>query len=223
VRLVVHALRPGGLRVDLSGFLEVTLDDCLHSQYANWPGEEVSVPIVLFVSPFLLHKGGHRDAGVPSAEDAMRRRFLLGRTDDYMTLDELMRVASDPRVTVGCHSYFHATVLSMDHVGLPLSWLDVDGGRLGSKLFTLRSRLSVTGYDVDYGRFRRRTMEEYEEFVRTDTEMCLEWFRRHLGISPRKYCFPFNDESETLTEILTGYGFTEFYGRERVPLEFLLR
>jgi peptidoglycan/xylan/chitin deacetylase (PgdA/CDA1 family) len=49
------------------------------------------------------------------------------------------------------------------------------------------------------------------EFIRRDTELCLNWFERHLGRAPEAYCFPFNEYSSRLIDVLTSFGFREFY------------
>ena len=59
--------------------------------------------------------------------------------------------------------------------------------------------------------------------IQDDTRQMLEWFRMNLGIRPMKYCFPFNKEFSVLHRVtLRPFGFTEFYGRERIPVETLL-
>ena len=60
-----------------------------------------------------------------------------------------------------------------------------------------------------------------EKFM-IDTERMLfrfyHWFNHH----PRIYCFPFNHEEDWMRGILRKYGFKEFYGSERIPVEELL-
>jgi peptidoglycan/xylan/chitin deacetylase (PgdA/CDA1 family) len=59
----------------------------------------------------------------------------------------------------------------------------------------------------------RRTVSQWGEFVRYDTERCLDWFHRHLNFQPTAYCLPFNDYSDRLIEVLKNFGFTTFFGR----------
>jgi len=49
------------------------------------------------------------------------------------------------------------------------------------------------------------------EFIRRDTELCLNWFERHRVRVPDAYCFPFNEYSSRLIDVLTSFGFREFY------------
>lgn len=56
-----------------------------------------------------------------------------------------------------------------------------------------------------------------------DTEDCCKWFKRNLGFQPKSFCFPYNDDCKGIyTAIVRKFGFTEFYGSERTPIETLL-
>lgn len=60
------------------------------------------------------------------------------------------------------------------------------------------------------------------QYIMDDTERMLEWFNRNLNIHPTSFCFPYNEDFQGLyPAILKRYGFTEFYGRERIPVETL--
>lgn len=55
------------------------------------------------------------------------------------------------------------------------------------------------------------------EHMIDDTQLMLQWFNDNLGIKPTKFCFPYNDDRAGLyTGILRNFGFTEFYGKERI-------
>lgn len=56
-----------------------------------------------------------------------------------------------------------------------------------------------------------------------DTETMMDVFLSEFGISPTKFCFPYNDDVTGLyPAMIRRYGFTEMYGRERIPVEKLL-
>jgi peptidoglycan/xylan/chitin deacetylase (PgdA/CDA1 family) len=58
--------------------------------------------------------------------------------------------------------------------------------------------------------------------IKKDTEMMLEWFNKHLNFQPTSFCFPYNEDLDGMYQsILKQYGFTSFYGRERIPIETL--
>lgn len=66
------------------------------------------------------------------------------------------------------------------------------------------------------------TLAEKISFIKNDTTAVLEWFGSNLGVRPVKYCFPYNDDLQGLYKAtLLPFGFTEFYGRERIPIETL--
>ena len=55
-----------------------------------------------------------------------------------------------------------------------------------------------------------------------DTEHMIRWFESNLGYVPRAFCFPFNNDWNGLyQQILTSYGFTQFYGIERTDIDHL--
>lgn len=59
--------------------------------------------------------------------------------------------------------------------------------------------------------------------IKTDTESMVGSFTRMLGQCPHRFCFPYNEDLDGLyTGLLRQYGFTEFYGRERIAVETLL-
>lgn len=68
-----------------------------------------------------------------------------------------------------------------------------------------------------------RKVDQIQTIIADTTEM-LDTFDRVFGLTPTKFCFPYNnDVGELYPTMLRRYGFTEFYGRERIPVETLLR
>ena len=58
--------------------------------------------------------------------------------------------------------------------------------------------------------------------IKKDTEIMLEWFDKHLNFLPTSFCFPYNEDLNGMYgALLKQYGFTNFYGRERIPIETL--
>jgi len=70
------------------------------------------------------------------------------------------------------------------------------------------------------------TMEDLPtrvSYLLHDTEACIQWFKKNLGFQPTSFCFPYNDDCKGVYRaIARKYGFTEFYGSERTPIETLL-
>lgn len=60
--------------------------------------------------------------------------------------------------------------------------------------------------------------------ISKDTENMISWFKTHLGFKPTKFCFPYNEDLDGMYKaVLHKYGFTEYYGRERIAIESLLK
>lgn len=58
--------------------------------------------------------------------------------------------------------------------------------------------------------------------IRKDTEQMLNWFKDNLEFRPTAFCYPYNDNLYGIyTGLLKEYGFTSFYGSERIPVETL--
>ena len=61
-------------------------------------------------------------------------------------------------------------------------------------------------------------------YIKKDTEQMLLWFKENLGFPPTHFCFPYNEDCEGMyPAILKKFGFTNFYGRGRIPIETLRR
>jgi peptidoglycan/xylan/chitin deacetylase (PgdA/CDA1 family) len=59
--------------------------------------------------------------------------------------------------------------------------------------------------------------------ISNDTRIMIEWFKDYLGVVPTVFCFPYNDNLDGIYRgMLKQYGFKEFYGKERIPVEHLL-
>jgi hypothetical protein len=66
------------------------------------------------------------------------------------------------------------------------------------------------------------TLVEKVDYIKRDTETMLEWFQKNLGYEPTSFCFPYNDDMDGLYRgLLRKYGFTDFYGNERISVESL--
>lgn len=64
---------------------------------------------------------------------------------------------------------------------------------------------------------------EVASHISNDTHEMLDWFTNNLGFKPTCFCFPYNDDYNGIyTSLLKKAGFTDFYGRERIPIETLL-
>ena len=59
-------------------------------------------------------------------------------------------------------------------------------------------------------------------FIKRDTQLMLKWFKDNLSLKPSKFCYPYNYSLGGIYKIiLKEYGFTEFYGENRISIESL--
>jgi hypothetical protein len=66
-----------------------------------------------------------------------------------------------------------------------------------------------------------KNLNEKINHLKKDTELMLEWFEKNLKFKPNKFCFPYNDDLNGLYKLfLEKYGFEEFYGKERLSIQF---
>lgn len=83
---------------------------------------------------------------------------------------------------------------------------------------------SIGGHSHSHTRLNTfERLKEKFEYIESDTETMLEWFKKNLNYIPTKFCFPYNEDMDGLYKgLLLKHGFTEFHGRERIPVEKLL-
>lgn len=82
-------------------------------------------------------------------------------------------------------------------------------------------QIGAHGYAHPY--LKEMPLEQKIQEIHQDTELMINWFRDNLGFTPTKFCFPFNYRVYGIYErILRDYGFTEFYGDERIRLGQLM-
>ena len=59
-------------------------------------------------------------------------------------------------------------------------------------------------------------------YLKNDTKEMLEWFHTHLNHLPTAFCFPYNEDVKGMyASLLKPFGFTQFYGKERIDIESL--
>jgi hypothetical protein len=77
--------------------------------------------------------------------------------------------------------------------------------------FSIRSKLAFKGHEVDGGKLAARSEAAWEDFIKYDTELCLQWFEQNLKLQPKIYAFPFNEYSTKFVMILKSFGFQQFF------------
>jgi peptidoglycan/xylan/chitin deacetylase (PgdA/CDA1 family) len=220
---MIHDLRKEYFDLFLEKY-RLTFDDGLYSQYYYYPLlRDRSEPLTFFITTSLIGEGptrtqfdgrflDPRETGVYSF-----RAFIEGDHQDFMTLEEVRFLAEQPNVRFGAHSHFHDLILTDVHPRHPRPvspWKLARFHKIPETLrrgLSIRSRLAFQGFEFRNGRLVARSEKEWLDYIRRDTDLCLEWFARFLGQNPTAYCFPFNEYSPALIAVLRSFGFREFY------------
>jgi hypothetical protein len=67
------------------------------------------------------------------------------------------------------------------------------------------------------------TLVDKVKHIEADTQQMINWFKDNLGFAPTSFCFPYNEDPKGIYKgLLKKYGFTSFYGNERISIETLL-
>jgi hypothetical protein len=224
--LMIHDIRKEYFDLSLDQY-RLTFDDGLFSQYYYFPlysghPEKINYFIATsFIKPGQARRmfSGEYIAYLKTTK-YMFRSFIEDQFDHFMTTEELQDLSRRPNVTIGVHSHFHAILLTRTHPRKrkPISeWKLKYFDNLPEILrrdFSIRSKLAFQGFNYRDGEITRRTVAEWEEFIRYDTARCIQWVEVNLGFTPDRYCFPFNEYNEKLVSILKTFGFKQFFAAQ---------
>lgn len=209
----------------------LTFDDGLFSQYSyiDLIRQKNINNKLFFITPNLVYDKDilrlrFQDNNNPTCTFSMEQHFLHNNNFNYMTPLEVQYLHACNDIIIGAHSYYHDVILTNTPRVVP-SWRFYKYQHIPENvrhLVSVNSMLSTTGFIIENGKSLSRTDKDVENYIREDTEKCLQWFYKYLKYTPVDYCFPFNSSSELLITILKEYGFKNFYGSERIPIESLL-
>jgi hypothetical protein len=221
--LMIHDIRKEYFDLDLDQY-RLTFDDALFSQYYYFPLlKNHPQQLSYFITTSFIKPGEARNmfAGdyIPYLKTKKYgyRTFVEDRYDHFMNVEEIQILSKQPNVRIGVHSHFHDVVLTRTHARKkkPLSPWKVERfsefSKLADRDLSIRSRLAFQGFNLENGKLTRRSLTEWEDYIKTDTELCLQWVENNLGFTPAIYCFPFNEHNEKLISILKAFGFREFF------------
>lgn len=221
-RLMIHNIRKEFFDLDLEKY-QLTFDDGLYSQYYYFSlfesNEKVQIYFIVtgFIQPGKARKvfDGQYLPYIKS-RNYMFEAFVEKNFEQFMRIEELEFIADKKNVIIGAHSHFHDIILTEHRLKKPLSsWklkrLPCHFQNNESISLNRRSKLAYQGYYCLGGNLAKRSETEWIDYIKYDTENCLEWFEKHLGFIPSIYCFPFNEYTPVLVEILKSFGFSHFY------------
>ena len=118
------------------------------------------------------------------------------------------------------HSYYHDFVYVKGQNDEDRMWRmykiskDINKMKILNRMYSIHSSLSVKGIDVLNGYLYYRNDTQFEEFIKSDTFMCVNWFKKYFGM-PNKYAYPFFEGSPALDFELFKYGIKKenIYGK----------
>lgn len=92
------------------------------------------------------------------------------------------------------------------------------------RYLSTQSGVSIGGHSHSHTRLNEfNSLVDKVHYIEEDTKRMIQWFHEHLSLSPTKFCFPYNESLDGMyAGLLKKYGITDFYGRERTPIETLL-
>ena len=220
---MIHDIHRKYFELNLSQY-RLTFDDGLFSQYYYYPLlKNHPATLTFFITTSFIKPGKARGmyAGeylsYIKSKKYMYRSFIEGKFDHFMTIEELQEISDRTNVRIGVHSHFHDVIISRTHPGRrkALSRWKLERFQnlsdLDEKDLSIRSKLAFQGFDYRNGLLTQRSEAEWEDYIKYDTELCLEWMEKHTGMIPDLYCFPFNEYNEKLISILKTFGFKQFF------------
>lgn len=106
--LMIHEIREEMLDLPLEDYT-LTFDDGLYSQYYYWNHfKRLNTQKIYFISSNIICTGA-QNSEFPSCRQAHQKAFA-GNYEDYMTVDQIKELMSDPLVTIGGHSHAHTSL-----------------------------------------------------------------------------------------------------------------
>jgi hypothetical protein len=220
---MIHDIRQEYFDLDLHRY-RLTFDDGLFSQYYYYPlYQDHPGKLTYFIATSFIRPGEARPmfSGEYMAylkpKKYMYRSFIEQRFDHFMTTGEIRELAAKPNVQIGVHSHWHDVILTRSHSRKrkPLSpWKLArfhNCPEIGRRDLSIRSKIAFQGFDLQDGSLRRRSVSQWEDYIKLDTEHCLKWMTEHLGLTPEWYCFPFNEHNEKLVGLLQSFGLKKFF------------
>jgi hypothetical protein len=221
--LMIHDIRPEYFDLDLNRY-RLTFDDGLFSQYYYYPlYHNHPEMLTFFITTSFIQPGPARNmfSGeyIPylKPKKYMYRIFIEQRFDHVMTIEEIQELAAKPNVQIGVHSHLHDVILTRSHARKrkPLSKWKLERFQNSSEIrrqnLSVRSKIAFQGFHFQDGLLNRRSISEWEEYIKYDTEQCLKWVADNLGFIPELYCFPFNEHNEKLIALLKSFGLNKFF------------
>lgn len=143
--------------------------------------------------------------------------YRINGNNQFLNIYEIEDLLNNHGFELGMHSYFHDFVYVNGKNDEDRLWRmykiskDINKMKILNKMYAIQSKLAVPGMDILNGMLCNRNHTQFEEFIKSDTFMCVDWFKKNLYI-PDKYAYPFFQGSAELDEELRKYKVKDIYG-----------
>ncbi len=219
--LSIHNIKEAYFDLDLENYI-LSFDDGLYSQFYYFPilkktGNEMFFFIITsFIKqgkPRKMFNGASHEYVKSSKymHDALVKREYT----NFMTVEEIQLLSSHKQVLIGAHSHFHDSIVENIPPKKPSSQWKLEKHPyirlMDSKKWSIRSKLAFQGYNFRDEVLMKRSEQQWIDYIKFDTELCLKWFESNLGVTPVAYCFPFNEFNDKLIMVLKSFGFNMFF------------
>jgi peptidoglycan/xylan/chitin deacetylase (PgdA/CDA1 family) len=137
-------------------------------------------------------------------------KFLLtfddGYDDHYTTFSKFLEIPTQKIYFITCKWVGCSGFLTVDQIKHMSSFDDV----------------TIGAHSFAHQDLHGLSLEETIKIIDEDTAKTCEWFQKTLGHIPTTFCYPYNNSVFGIyNKILQKYGFTEFYGSERIDSKWL--
>ena len=221
--LMIHDIRKEYFDLNLNRY-RLTFDDGLFLQYYYFPLlKDHPAELIFFITTSFIQPGAARPMFSGEYRPYLKtkkyayRTFIEGRFDHFMTVEEVQALSERPNVRIGLHSHFHDVIITATHAHKqkPLSSWKLarfdNRPEIAARNLSIRSKLAFQGYCVKDDGLIRRTEVQWEDYIKYDTKLCLQWMADNIGLRPDLYCFPFNEHTPKLIGILKTFGLKKFF------------
>jgi len=110
--LMIHDMREDYIEeLPLSKFT-LTFDDALYSQFYYWDQlKSIDTDKIFFITPSILNPVNSKQSTLfPTSNEAHRKFFELGITEDFMNIDQIKFLKEQEQVYLGAHGYYHRNI-----------------------------------------------------------------------------------------------------------------
>ena len=138
------------------------------------------------------------------------KKFLLtfddGYTDHYTTFSKFLEIPTQKIYFITCKWVGCPGFLTVEQIKYMNSFDDV----------------TIGAHSFSHQDLNPLNVEEKIKLIDEDTAKTCKWFQEKLGFIPKTFCYPYNNAAYGIyAKILQQYGFTEFYGAERIDVDQL--